>query len=677
MKRHSRRRLWPLAVLAAPVALAAHTAALAQAGTVCLVGDSTMATNTGYGNALCARLAPALECVNLGRGGRSTLSYRTEGLWDALLQRLKTRSSDVGKAGPAHVLIQFGHNDQPGRPGRSTDLATEYPANLVRYVYEVRAAGAVPVLVTPLARRSFKGTQLDDQLQPWADAMRRVASEKNVPLIELHALSMAFVQSLGPDKADELAETAPGERRFDRTHVGERGACFFAHTVSEQLARTVPALATPRRAMPDCDTLLPPAQRFSIGPIDIRGWTDTKGGQGGQVLRVTTLAASGPGSLKAAIETPGPRIVVFEVGGVIDMAGGTLDIQHPHITIAGQTAPSPGITVVKAETTIRTHDVIVQHLRFRPGEFGRPKKGGGDQDGISTVGGARDVIVDHCSFSWATDENLSASGPRFAGETPEDWRRNTSHRITYSHNLVYEGLSNSVHDKGEHSKGSLIHDNTSGVLLYGNLYASNRERNALFKGGAQGAMVNNLIFDPGRFAVHYNLWPQEWAGKPWQTGRLSLVGNVLRHGPSTEPGTALFTLRGGGDVQLHLHDNLASDRAGKPAALVQDAGDGKAKIIALAQAVLPTLPRIRPAARLADELPPAVGARPWDRDAIDRHLLAELAAGRGRIIDSERENALGYPPAAEPTRRSFDPEAWNLDDMSPKSGWASLFAPPS
>jgi lysophospholipase L1-like esterase len=652
------------------VALALPLAAAAPRGTVYLVGDSTMAPNTGYGDALCARLEPEWACVNAGRGGRSTLSYRAEGLWDALLKRL---AAEPPAAQPPHVLVQFGHNDQPGKPGRSTDLATEYPVNLQRFVDELRAAGAVPVLVTPLTRRSFEGAQLRDDLRPWAEAMRRVAAERQVPLVDLHALSMARVQAMGPAAADELAEAAPGQRRFDRTHLGERGACVFAQILSEALARQVSALDTPRRAQADCDTLLPPAQRFSSGGIDTRGWTATRGGSGGQVLRVTTLAADGPGSLKAAIETPGPRTVVFEVAGVIDMNGGTLEIREPFLTIAGQTAPSPGITVIKAETVVRTHDVIVQHLRFRPGEFGRPKKAGGDQDGLSTVGGARDVIVDHCSFSWGTDENLSASGPRFSGDTPDDWRRGTSHRITYSHNLVYEGLSNSVHAKGEHSKGSLIHDNVTGVLLYGNVYVSNRERNALFKGGARGAMVNNLIFNPGRLAVHYNLWPKEWEGKAWQTGRLSLVGNQLGHGPSTEPGTAFFTQRGAGHLELYLADNPATDREGRPVAAWRDDSGGQATRALLAQPDLPADLRIRPGARLAEELPPIVGARPWDRDALDRQVLADLAAGRGRIIDSERQNPLGYPAAQEPVRRAFDPEAWHLDDMSPKAGWASLW----
>jgi hypothetical protein len=409
--------------------------------------------------------------------------------------------------------------------------------------------------------------------------------------------------------------------------------------------------------------------------IVTKGWTETAGGRGGRVIKVTTLAASGPGSLAEAIAATGPRIVVFEVGGVIDMAGQPLKIKEPFLTIAGQTAPDPGIHVIKAETTIATHDVVIQHLSLRPGEFGRPKKGGGDQDGISTVGGAHDVIVDHCSFSWATDENLSASGPRFQGKTPEEWREATSHRITYSHNLIYEGLGNSVHEKGEHSKGSLIHDNTSGVLIYGNVYASNRQRNALFKGGAQGAMVNNYVFNPGDRAVHYNLLANEWAGQPWQVGRLTLIGNALRHGPSTVAGTPFFMLLGQGDLELYMADNIAHDTQGRPVGLLGSNAQTTAKLIAVPQPTLPaSLPALLPATALATQLPSVVGARPWARDPLDARVLADMAQGRGKLIDSEVENALGYPRHAA-TRRAFSPEAWNLDDMSPKAGWPALPKP--
>jgi hypothetical protein len=418
----------------------------------------------------------------------------------------------------------------------------------------------------------------------------------------------------------------------------------------------------------------PAAAQAPAAPLGIttRGWTATQGGRGGRIIPVTTLAPAGPGSLKAALEASGPRIIVFEVGGVIDMGGEPLKISEPFVTVAGQTAPDPGITVIKAETTISTHDVVIQHLSFRPGEFGRPKKGGGDQDGISTLGGARDVIVDHCSFSWATDENLSASGPRFQGKTVEAWREATSHRITYSHNLLYEGLGNSVHVKGEHSKGSLIHDNATGVLLHANVYVSNRQRNALFKGGTHGAMVNNFVFNPGDRAVHYNLLANEWEGQPYQTGKLTLIGNAMRHGPSTVAGTPFFMLLGQGDLELYMADNLAHDAQGQAAPLLGRNPATTAKLIVAAEPYLPPqLPPLRAASSLARDLPAFVGARPWARDPLDARVLADMARGVGRLIDSEVENALGYPRHA-PTRRAFKAEDWHLDDMTPKAGWPAL-----
>src|ERR1700736_3037974 len=113
-----------------------------------------------------------------------------------------------------------------------------------------------------------------------------------------------------------------------------------------------------------------------------QGWAaGTPGGRGGQVIKVTTLAAARPGSLRAAIEAKGPRIVVFEVGGVIDLDRETLQITEPFITIAGQTAPSPGITIIRAGgVAITTHDVVFQHLRLRPGDAGQPKAGGWSSD---------------------------------------------------------------------------------------------------------------------------------------------------------------------------------------------------------------------------------------------------------------------------------------------------------
>lgn len=643
---------------------------------VLLVGDSTMAPETGYGDALCARLEPAAACLNLGRGGRSTLSYRAEGLWDRALARV--RAAAPGTA--ATVLIQFGHNDQPGKPGRSTDLATEFPANLARYVDDLRAAGATPVLLTPLVRRSFRDGRLHNDLEPWAEAVRRVAQQQGVALVDLNARSAERVQALGQPGADLLAQGPAGDERFDRTHLGPRGACAFAALVLDGLRLAAPALARGAAAGEDCAAVPPPGPDTRRSVLDAHTWrhpgwaVGTMGGQGGRIERVTTLAAAGPGSLRAALDAPGARTIVFEVGGVIDLGGESLRIRHPFVTIAGQTAPSPGITLVRGGLDIGGHDVVVQHLAIRPGAYGRPRRSGPDHDGLSTLG-AHHVIVDHCSFSWASDENLSASGPRFGGGAdPAAWRRATSHAITFSHNLVFEGLSDSVHPKGEHSKGTLIHDNASGVLLLGNVWISNRERNPLFKGGARGAVVNSLVFNPGRRAVHYNLWAGEWQGQPAQTGRLAVVGNVLRHGADTAPETPLFSLGGDGPLELDLRDNLAWRADGAPAPQTGRYRDSAAAQLlplpAGERALPPRLP-VLPAAELEATLPALVGARPWARDANDRRVLAGLAAREGRLVDDESQVG-GLPAVEAPTRRAFDPAAWDLRTMAPRAGWASL-----
>jgi lysophospholipase L1-like esterase len=237
---------------ALPILLCASAASVLAApplpARVILVGDSTMATRTGYGDALCARFQPDVACLNLGRGGRSTGSYRAEGLWDKVQEHLR----DSAPYSATYVLIQFGHNDQPGKPGRSTDLVTQYPANLARYVNEVRAHAAIPVLVTPLTRRSFRGPWLHDDLAPWSATVRTIAAQHKVDLLDLNKLSAAAVQAMGTQQADTLAQEPrmPDGRKnaFDYTHVGPAGAELFSGMVIKELVRLRPALAASLRA---------------------------------------------------------------------------------------------------------------------------------------------------------------------------------------------------------------------------------------------------------------------------------------------------------------------------------------------------------------------------------------------------------------------------------------------
>lgn len=394
----------------------------------------------------------------------------------------------------------------------------------------------------------------------------------------------------------------------------------------------------------------------------------TDGGKGGEIIRVTSLANDGPGTLRTALAVDGPKIIVFEVGGVIDLEGRELQITGSDITIAGQTAPSPGISILRGGFVISGQDIILQHLRVRPGDLDEAVRSGRDIDALTTIG-AKNIVVDHCSFSWATDENLSASSKRFLGADHAEWRENASNHILYSNNIIAEGLAESTHAKGEHSKGSLIHDHVNNIVIYQNLYSSNFERSPLFKGDVSGAIVNNLIYNPGQRAVHYNLQSIEWEGQPHQTGEMDLISNVLKYGPSTEAGLPLLMLGGVGDLKVFDRDNIAVDRWGNDAPRRGSYETGPAKIIDV-DAPLNSISglEILPSEYVEDHVLRYAGARAWDRDVNDVRVLADAAEGRGKIINSQNE--VGGYPVFEATRLAFDPAEWDLDTMSPKADTA-------
>ena len=304
-------------------------------------------------------------------------------------------------------------------------------------------------------------------------------------------------------------------------------------------------------------------------------------------------------------------------------------MRQPYVTIAGQTAPSPGITIIRGGLQINTHDVVIQHLRVRPGEAGMAKNSGWEVDSIATADGAYNVVIDHCSVTWGTDENLSASGSRFLGATPDEWRNATSHAVTFSNNIVAEGLSESTHVEGEHSKGGLIHDNVTDMAIVNNLYFSNMDRHPLFKGGARGIVANNYVANPGRWAMMYSLNAGEWGTNPYQTGQMAIVGNVFMPGPSTPADVPLLRISGAGPVEVYMNDNIAKTSDGSDAALI-----GGTVAHAISVTLPPTWPEgfvAMPANQVADFIRANVGARPWDRDAIDSRIVTQALAGEGAI----------------------------------------------
>jgi len=199
---------------------------------VALAGDSTVATNSGWGPAFAKLLKPGAECLNFARGGQSSKSFRDSGNWQKVLD-----------AKPAYVLIQFGHNDMPGKgPKRETDPNTTYRENMARFVDEARAIGAVPVLVTSMARRTFQNGKIRGELAPWVEAVKKVAAEKKVPLVDLSGRSIALLERIGPDAA-AVFDPKGKDGQPDHTHLSAKGGEAMAGLVADELRKVEPKLA--------------------------------------------------------------------------------------------------------------------------------------------------------------------------------------------------------------------------------------------------------------------------------------------------------------------------------------------------------------------------------------------------------------------------------------------------
>ena len=212
---------------------AAETNAPARAIKIVLVGDSTVAIKSGWGPGFQQLLTDRAECTNTAAGGRSSRSFIAEGRW----QRALALKGD-------YYLIQFGHNDQPGKGiDRETDPATTYPQFMARYVDEARAIGAKPVLVTSLTRRQWNKSgdgKITSTLEPYVAAVKKVAAEKNVPLVDLHAASKKLCELLGQKRCNELSPMTTNG--VDNTHLNAKGSKVFGRMVAEELVKAVPEL---------------------------------------------------------------------------------------------------------------------------------------------------------------------------------------------------------------------------------------------------------------------------------------------------------------------------------------------------------------------------------------------------------------------------------------------------
>lgn len=363
--------------------------------------------------------------------------------------------------------------------------------------------------------------------------------------------------------------------------------------------------------------------------------TRTVAGRGGKVIEVTSQADNGPGTLRAALDDADPRTIVFRISGTIELERPII-VSHPFFTIAGQTAPGDGICIKNASLVIATHDVLIQHLRVRPGNEGKSEPD--DNDAITILGshgkvsdGAYNVVIDHVSTSWSEDETIST------------WFG--AHDVTISWCIISEGLNRSRHHKGTHSTGLLVGDSSDHVSIHHNLLAHNSFRNPLISKGGTHDVVNNVIYDCGNLAAE--VFDED------SNSFINFVGNFFRPGRSTEPGLFEIIINSKGVPKIFVDGNEGPHRASATAenwSLVSYKFNQQvAPLHYRATQRFVTWPIT---ASTASEALPAVlnsaGAVRPKRDAVDSRIVADVKNGTGTLIDSPKQVG-GYPTLVSAT----------------------------
>jgi len=352
----------------------------------------------------------------------------------------------------------------------------------------------------------------------------------------------------------------------------------------------------------------------------------TKGGREGVVLKVTNLNDSGLGSLRHALSQKGPRTIIFKVGGTINLES-KLSITEPFVTIAGQTAPGDGICIRGEGIAIRAHDVVMRYLRIRPGDidFGAPNKWG-DVDAVTIAGNSEEVfniVLDHCSFSWAVDEIIGIWGsPR---------------NITIQNCIIGEALHRSKHPKGPHGMGMLIGSSATNISIHRNLIIHNNDRNPHINGENKVDFRNNVIYNPGGVAI-------DLVGKSGQA--VNLVNNMIIKGPSTRIKSEILLRNPSSQYKLYLTGNIGINQD-EPLEdnwlLVRDkANRVPDRSMQASQAFSHSEINTLSAREAYPYVLQNAGAVLPLRDAVDRALIHDVKSRKGGLIDS-KNHTLEWP----------------------------------
>jgi len=354
--------------------------------------------------------------------------------------------------------------------------------------------------------------------------------------------------------------------------------------------------------------------------------TDSPAGRGGSIIKVTNLNDSGTGSLRAAVTASGPRIVVFEVSGRINLQS-VLDVKNPYLTIAGQTAPSPGIQVTGRMLRITTHDVLIQHMRFRVGDEGKVRDGRWDSEDAIQVytSNAYNVVLDHVTANWSIDDVFDVT---FG-----------AHDVSLLDSIIAEPLHDSVHSKGSHGYVSMVAYDSHRIFYARNLIGTGWYRLPLFKDSSLG-LFNNLYYN-ARGSAFTSCTPMNEV--PGVVTKASIVNNSYKDGPiglaayaigidSGTPAGSEFYISGNtydaGPLMYGGSSFLVNSAPTNTWPVdYQPIPEGNVKSYVLANA----------------------GARPADRDAVEKRLIGDVTSLSGGMVNSQADVG-GFPVYAVNTR---------------------------
>jgi pectate lyase len=377
---------------------------------------------------------------------------------------------------------------------------------------------------------------------------------------------------------------------------------------------------------------------------------DTAGGRGGRVYLVTSLDDYGkkakpvPGTLRYAVEQSGPRIVVFAVSGYIELKS-TLVITNPNITIAGQTAPGDGICLKDRQVIIKdTNDVVIRYLRVRPGD----KMMGQDKScDCFSIDNSRNVVLDHCSATWSSDETISAT--------------NQSKNVTIQWCLIAECLHKPNGRQTGHSKGSILSSGGPGISAHHNLYAhivARMPKIGTTHYGEPGTVCdfrNNVLYDWGGGRAGYDAVEQ--------TVRFNYIGNCIKRGVASSARAFAFEVISD-KTSLYCRDNIfeGSEKMTADNKLMFDVTAKAGTKVFLDEPLASPAVTTLPATQARDSVLARAGAIVPMRDAADARIIESFTKSTGKIIDSQNEVG-GYPPlkaGTAPVDKDSDgmPDVW-------------------